>query len=274
MTMPEREMPTHFSTLPIPILMYHLVTPEPLSAFRKYAVTPTAFSAQMKWLAWAGYVPINLDDWLNYRNDKTMLPSRPVIITFDDGLEDCVKHAVPILQAQGFAAIFYLVAGLMGETSRWLRLERGIEFPLMDWTTARQLLAGGFQCGSHSMSHPRLASLSGAACREELLRSRQLLEDNLGQEIKHLAYPYGSFTEQVQVAVAETGYRSACSVQIGLSPCDDDQLALHRIPVSGQDSLFDFICRLSTARSLREFMADKAVGFLGRTRAHRLASRR
>jgi peptidoglycan/xylan/chitin deacetylase (PgdA/CDA1 family) len=254
--------------------MYHQVTPRPLPAFRKYAVTTKAFAAQMKWLAWAGYVPINLDDWLHSRRDRTRLPSRPVIITFDDGLEDCFKYAVPILQAQGFTAIFFLVAGLMGETSRWLRLERGIEFPLMDWTTARQLLAAGFQCGSHSISHPRLANLPAAACREELLRSRQLLEDNLGQEIKHLAYPYGSFTEQVQVAVAEVGYRSACSVRIGLSPCDDDPLALHRVPVSGQDSLFDFICRLRTARSFREFISDKVRARLGRDRVHRLASMR
>jgi peptidoglycan/xylan/chitin deacetylase (PgdA/CDA1 family) len=248
--------------------MYHQVTPRPLPAFRKYAVTTKAFAAQMQWLAWAGYVPVSLDDLLNARSDRTRLPSRPVIITFDDGLEDCVKYAVPILQAQGFTAIFYLVAGLMGETSRWLRLERGIEFPLMDWTAARQLLAAGFQCGSHSMSHPRLANLSAAACREELVRSRQMLEDNLGQEIKHLAYPYGSFTEQVQVAVAETGYRSACSVRIGLSPCDDDPMALHRVPVNGRDSLFDFICRLHTARSFGEFMATKARALLRNACSH------
>jgi len=262
----EQELLTHLSAPPIPILMYHQVTPRPLPAFRKYAVTPKAFSAQMKWLAWAGYVPIQLDDWLNFRSDRTRLASRPVIITFDDGLEDCAEYAVPILQAHGFTAIFYLVAGLMGQTSRWLRLERGIEFPLMDWATARQLLACGFQCGSHSMSHPRLAALSAADCYEELLRSRQLLEDKLGQEIKHLAYPHGSFTEQVKVVAAETGYRSACSVRIGLSPCDDDPMALRRVPVNGQDSLLDFICRLRTARSVREFMGNGVRALVGKVR--------
>jgi peptidoglycan/xylan/chitin deacetylase (PgdA/CDA1 family) len=246
----------------IPILMYHQVTPQPHSAFRKYAVTPKAFAAQMSWLAWAGYVPINLDVWLDYRSDRGTLPSRPVIITFDDGFQDCVEHAVPILQARGFTAIFYLVAGLVGKTSRWLVSERGIELPLMDWTAARQLEAAGLYCGSHCMSHLRLADLSPAACREELLGSRRLLEDNLGHEVKHLAYPFGSFNDKVRAMVAETGYRSACSVAVGLSPAGDDRLALHRVPVTGQDSLLDFICRLCTAHSVRELMRRTVRAFL------------
>jgi peptidoglycan/xylan/chitin deacetylase (PgdA/CDA1 family) len=246
----------------IPILMYHQVTPQRLTAFRKYAVTPKAFAAQMSWLAWAGYVPINLDVWLDYRSDRDRLPSRPVIITFDDGFQDCVEHAVPILQARGFTAIFYLVAGLVGKTSRWLQSERGIELPLMDWTAARQLEAAGFHCGSHSMSHLRLANLSPAACREELRWSRRLLEDNLGHEVRHLAYPFGSFNDRVRAMAAETGYRSACSVGVGLSPAGDDRLALHRVPVTGQDSLLDFICRLCTAHSVRELMRDKVRALL------------
>jgi peptidoglycan/xylan/chitin deacetylase (PgdA/CDA1 family) len=237
--------------------MYHQITPRTLPTFRKYAVTPKAFAAQMDWLSRAGYVTINLDALLSYRSDQGMLPSRPVIITFDDGFQDCIEHAVPVLHSHGFTAIFYLVAGLVGTTSRWLLPERGVELPLMDWTAARRLQAAGFQCGSHAMSHPRLSELSAAVCHDELLRSRQLLEDNLGHQVEHLAYPFGSFNETVRAIVAETGYRSACSVRIGLSTADDDPLALPRVPVSGQDSLLDFICRLRTARSCGEFMRGK-----------------
>ncbi|MEK7785041.1 MAG: polysaccharide deacetylase family protein, partial [Chloroflexota bacterium] len=162
----------------VPILMYHQVAPQSLPAFRKYTVTPKAFAAQMRWLALAGYVPIMLDDLLAARSGGSgCLPSRPVIITFDDGFQDCVDYAVPILQARGFRAIFYLVAGLMGRVSEWLITERGIELALIDWATARRLEAAGFQCGAHSLSHPHLANLDVAACRIELYESRRLLED-------------------------------------------------------------------------------------------------
>ena len=241
----------------IPILMYHQISPGPSPAFRKYSVTVKAFAAQMQWLARAGYVPISLDALIACRSGRGTLPLRPVVITFDDGFRDCAEHAVPILKALSFTAAFYLVAGLVGKTSRWLLAEHGIEFPLMDWATARQLEAAGFHCGCHTMSHPRLADLSPSLCREELLWSRQLLEDNLGHEVTDLAYPFGSFNDSVRAIAAETGYRSACSVRIGLSAADDDPLALHRVPITGQDSLTDFICRLHTARSVREYLRIK-----------------
>src|SRR5215510_7035272 len=143
----------------IPILMYHQVTPKPLLALRTYTVTPKAFAAQMAWLALTGYVPINLDNLLEYRSGHGPLPSRPIIITFDDGFQDIVEYAVPILQARSFKAVFYLVAGLVGKSSRWILPELGIECPLMDWNAARQLEREGFQCGSHTMSHSRLVTL-------------------------------------------------------------------------------------------------------------------
>jgi peptidoglycan/xylan/chitin deacetylase (PgdA/CDA1 family) len=238
----------------IPILMYHEVTPHPHPAFRKYAITPAKFAAQMRWLALCGYEPISLDDWLTHRNDGTALSPKPVIITFDDGYRDCARYAAPILASYNFKAIFYLVSGYMGRTSRWLLVEKGCEFPLMTWAMARELEAAGFQCGAHSLTHPPLAEISTERCKQELVESRSEAEQHLGHEIRHFAYPYGSHNAVVRAIAAETGYTSACSVRIGLSAADDDVLALHRVPVSGQESLVDFIFRLRTAHSPREWL--------------------
>ena len=236
----------------VPILMYHEVTPRPVPTFRKYALTPGVFAAQMRWLALAGYVPITLDDLLAGRSGQTRWPGRPVVITFDDGFQACAEHAAPILQARGFTATFFLVAGLMGRSSEWLRARQGLELPLMDWSRARRLEAAGFHCGAHSLSHPHLADLNPAACRVELGESRQRLEDELGHPVHHLAYPYGSYNDTVRATAAECGYQTACSVQIGLSKSDDDVFALHRVPVSGLESFVDFVFRLQGGLTMRE----------------------
>ena len=233
----------------IPVLMYHQVTERPHPAFLKYSVTRKAFARQMAWLAWSGYRPITLDTLLAARAGRGGLPRQPVVITFDDGFQDCWEHAVPVLHARGFSAIFFLVAGLIGGRSTWLLKEKGIEFPLMDWGMVRNLFAAGCECGAHSMSHPHLATLAPDACRRELHESRLLLEDRLGRPVTHLAYPFGSYDERVRGIAAETGYRSACSARIGLSPPDDDSLALQRVPVLGGESLWDFGCRLNTAQN-------------------------
>jgi peptidoglycan/xylan/chitin deacetylase (PgdA/CDA1 family) len=243
-----------FKPISVPILMYHQVSPRPHPSFRKYCVTPGAFAAQMAWLTWTGYRSISLDAVLAARSGQGGLPRRPVVITFDDGFQDCWDYAVPVLRERGFSALFFLVAGLVGRRSTWLLREKGVEFPLMDWTAARGLLDAGLECGAHSLSHPRLAELPTAECRRELDESRQILADGLGHEVTHLAYPFGSYDERVRAIAAEVGYRSACSVRIGLSKPDDDALALHRVPVSGREGLANFICRLRTGRRMSEVL--------------------
>jgi peptidoglycan/xylan/chitin deacetylase (PgdA/CDA1 family) len=227
--------------------MYHLVTPRPPANFEKYAVRPSEFARQVRWLRLAGYRPVGIEELLAHRAAAAPLPKRAVVITFDDGYLDCLRYAVPILSAYRFVAVFYLVSGLLGKTSRWLLEERGINLPLLDLPAARELAATGFQIGSHSVSHPHLTTLPADGCREELCASREALEDGLGLAVEHLAYPYGDFDARVRTMAAEAGYRTACGVRAGLARPGDDLLSLPRVPVSGGDRLFDFACRLVRA---------------------------
>lgn len=247
----------------IPILMYHEVSPRAHPGFRRYTVTAREFTRQMRWLAALGYRAINLDTLVRARTGQASLPKRPVVLTFDDGFQGCADHAVPVLRAHGFTAVFYLVAGLMGETSRWMISEGSGELPLMSWDRARALAAEGFQCGAHSVTHPRLAGLPLARCRAELVDGRRRLEDELRCPVAHLAYPFGSYDRAVQDVAAEAGYVTACSTRPGLSGADDDLLALHRIPVYGHGSLPDFISRLRTGVAVRERLG-RVVGALAR----------
>jgi peptidoglycan/xylan/chitin deacetylase (PgdA/CDA1 family) len=236
----------------VPILMYHEVSPAPHPAFRRYTVTVRNFTRQMRWLAALGYQAIDMDALHRARRGQGGLPKRPVVITFDDGFQSCADHAVPVLRAHGFTAMFYLVAGLVGQTSRWLQGELGLELPLMSWDTVRGLVAGGFGCGAHTMTHPRLAGLDPDRCRRELVEARRRLEDELGRPVVHLAYPYGAFDPAVQAAAAEAGYLTACSTRPGRSTAADDLLALRRVSVYGHDSMLDFACRLRTGMGVRE----------------------
>jgi len=236
----------------VPVLMYHQVSPSPHPSFRRYTVTVREFTRQMRWLAAFGYHAIDMDSLVRARLGQGSLPKRPVVITFDDGFQGCADHAVPVLRAHKLTAIFYLVTGLMGETSRWLLPELGLELPLMSWDSARALVAQGFQCGAHTVTHPRLAGLDPARCRAELTDARSRLETELGRPVVHLAYPYGSHDHAVQGMAAEAGYATACSTRAGLSGPEDDLLALHRVTIYGHDSLLDFACRLRTGAAVRE----------------------
>jgi peptidoglycan/xylan/chitin deacetylase (PgdA/CDA1 family) len=239
----------------VPILMYHDVSPAPDPRFRRYTVTRRQFSRQMRWLAVLGYRAIDMDTLVRARTGGESLPARAVVITFDDGFEGCAQHAVPVLREHRFTATFYLVTGCVGGTSRWMGPEVGVELPLMGWDTVRALAAEGFRFGAHSVTHPRLAGLDPARCRAELADSRRRLEDELKRPIVHAAYPFGAYDPAARAAAATVGYASVCSTRRGLSPPDDDLLALHRVPVYGHDSLPDFASRLQSGAAVRERLA-------------------
>jgi peptidoglycan/xylan/chitin deacetylase (PgdA/CDA1 family) len=236
----------------VPILMYHQVSDAPHERFLKYTVTGRAFAAQMKWLAANDYSTIDLPTLVARRRGGATIPERTVVLTFDDGFRECVNAAAPAMEAHGFSATFFLVAGLMGDSSRWLLAERGIEFPIMSWDDARRLERAGHRCESHSVMHPRLAELSPAACRDELGRARAMIEDELGHPVRYLAYPFGSESQQVRDIAAECGYDAACTVAIGISAAGNDVYALPRVPVLGTDSLLDFASRIRTAYTVRD----------------------
>ena len=229
----------------------------------KYCLSPQIFSSQMSWLAGHGYTPISLEALLACRKSEVILPDKPVMITFDDGYQDLIRYAVPVLQKYAFPAIFYLVAGMVGKSSAWMGGTDLGEIPLMDWNEARQLSEAGFQIGSHSMRHLRLAEVPLEDVCNELADSRNLLEMRLGREIRHLAYPFGSYNEAVQRIAGEIGYLSAVSVRIGLSGLNDDLYALQRVPLSRQDSMLDFICKLRTARNFRKSLKQAARNWRG-----------
>ena len=234
--------------------MYHQVSPKPTAAFARYTVTVKAFAAQMRWLAVARYTPLTMASLVATWRDQRALPRRPVVITFDDGFRDCMDHAVPILREHGFSAVFFLVAGLMGRTSRWMLRTSGIEFPLMDWASARTLESQGIECAAHSMTHPALADQPASVSRAELVECRQVLEDRLGREVRHLAYPFGSVSPGVRALAAEAGYVAACTTEKGLATEGDHRLSLPRVPVYGHDSLLDFVCRLRGGHTAREVL--------------------
>ena len=235
----------------VPILMYHQIAGDASPAYANYTVSPATFARQMRILVTLGYEAITLERLVGARMSAAPLPKRSVVITFDDGFADAIRNAMPVLTRHGLTATFFVVAGLTGRTSEWTRRTRGIEMALADISALRNLADGGFTIGSHTVTHRRLADLEPREGLYELRESKRRLEDDLGREIRDLAYPYGSLNEHVRRMAAECGYRDACSTIEGLSPATDDPLMLRRVHVRGGDSLSDFVCALRTGHSLR-----------------------
>jgi peptidoglycan/xylan/chitin deacetylase (PgdA/CDA1 family) len=107
----------------------------------------------------------------------------------------------------------------------------------------------GITIGSHSWSHPNLASLDVAEVVTEVRRSREWLRAEFGEKaINWLAYPYGLESARVQVAVADASYEGALRVLGGWHGTGDvSRFARPRLNIGPRLSVAGLRARLQGA---------------------------
>jgi len=237
----------------INILTYHRVGdfPQRMPSHRGQYCHVTRFESQMQMLSRAGYAVISLDEAAASLRGETVLPPRPVVLTFDDGYVDFLEYAAPILDRHGYPAVVYAVAGMLGETSQWVAPEGLTPAPLMTAAQLREAQSMGFTIGSHTLSHPRLASLKTQAVVEEVSISKRMLEDVLGTRVDHFCYPYGSHDIRAVEAAADAGYVTGTTCLRAIATPEDDLLSLPRKPVSQGNTAFGVLWKLLTKNTPR-----------------------
>ncbi len=223
----------------LPILMYHRVADEGPEALARYRLSRDQFEAQLAYLRSAGYTSATLDEWRRAMQAKRPLPGRRVLLTFDDGYRDFLQNAWPLLKKYGFEATVFLPTDLIGRASEWDRAF-GEPAPLMTWDEILQLDREGVQFGAHTVSHPLLTSLSPDALAAELLRSRAVLQEYLGERVVSVAYPFGDHDAVVCTVAATCGYVYGLTCEDRPCRLDDLLLMLPRLEVKGSMNLAQF----------------------------------
>ncbi len=214
----------------VPVLMYHHIRPlhPQLSAKERYfTVTPEAFLAQMTDLVRAGYDPITPDDlWEALQHGTSTLPSRPILLTFDDGFRDQYTYAVPILRRLRIASTFFVVSAASERTGA------------MSVAQIKELDASGLvTIGANTRHHPFLTRLSKAARTKEILGSKQDLEQMLGHPVTSFAYPYGAISSAVMDEVEAARFHLGFWIQAGSRHVLSSRLRLRRIRVLDRENV-------------------------------------
>lgn len=229
----------------ISILMYHQVGIfSPPDAHRATFCHIRRFKAQMAYLHAFGYKVISLPAALEGLFGKGALPRHAVVLTFDDGYENFRKHAFPVLRRYHFPAAIFLVAGLLGKNAKWLEADGQFGAPLMERATIKELGAHDIIFGSHTMTHPLLTRLDRSRQAREILDSKRVLEELLGQEVKYFCYPVGDYDNDVVALVRDAGYEAALTCDRGAATSAEDPFMLPRKAISFGDSLMGYFWKL------------------------------
>lgn len=224
----------------VPILLYHSITNDACKGYRQWTVTPEMFRQQMQTLVEQGFTPFTVSSWLVHRRDPQTLPNRPVLITFDDGLGDFYRNALPILIEFNLKATLYLTTGFIGRQSRWLQPLGQGHRQMMTWSQTIETQAAGIEIGAHTVNHLELDSISEETAYNEITNSKKEIENTLGLAVRSFAYPHGYHSPRTRQFVIDAGYSSACAVKHASSHFNDDPYALSRIVISHETDFATF----------------------------------
>ena len=215
----------------VPILYYHYIRNNPNPRDRlgfSLSTPPAMFRAQMQYLADHGFHVISLHEAVVAVRNHSGLPSRPIVLTFDDGYADFFTAAVPILQSHGFTATSFVISGRMG----W----GGFMTPSQVATASGM----GFTIGAHTVDHVALAAQTPARATWEMKQSKLALEQLLGHPVVDFAYPYGSFNQYDMAQAKSLGFETACSTMYGTAHSAGQLFELSRLRIGGGLSLPSF----------------------------------
>jgi len=211
----------------VPILTYHSLD----DSGAVTSVAPRDFREHMHILAQRGFTGISLSALLDFWDGRGVLPTRPVVIAFDDGFSNVLEHAAPLLSDLGFSATIFVVSGRCGQTNDWPNQgSRTPRLRLLSWSELGQMVAAGFEVGAHSVTHRPLTEISHLEAAREIVESKATIEDRLGHAVQTFAYPFGMFT-RVHYELVRKHFQGACSVEFGKALRENDRYQLPRLDV-------------------------------------------
>jgi peptidoglycan/xylan/chitin deacetylase (PgdA/CDA1 family) len=193
------------ATMPL-VLMYHSVSPYDEDP-HEVTITPQRFERHMRWLRGRGLRGVSVAELLSARADGR---GRGLVgLTFDDGYEDFVTYAMPVLQRYGFTATAFVLAGRLGGHNAWD--SRGPYKALLTADQVCQAAQSGMEIGSHGLDHVSLPEADDTRLSAETVRSRVILQELIGQQIRGFCYPWGHLDARVVKAVQAAGFDYACA---------------------------------------------------------------
>ena len=213
------------------ILMLHRVVEHRSDgpAQRELEVTPDFLEQTILDYRQKGYTFIKIDELPIFNFQFSIFNSSCfVCLTFDDGYQDNHNIAYPLLKRLEIPFAVYVTTGFIDNRLPmwWYPGEQlGISSESLKTLDAAPLCT----IGAHTVSHPRLDTLSLDDQQKEIAQSRQELEALLGHLVHHFSYPHGAYNADTLTIVKQQSFRTALCAWGGTVRRGANPLTLPRI---------------------------------------------
>nr|WP_315145042.1 polysaccharide deacetylase family protein [uncultured Flavobacterium sp.] len=187
----------------VPILCYHRIRNFESSDgpnMRVYSVTPSAFAEQMKALSDNGFHTILPDQLKEYLLYNAKLPSKPVMITFDDTREEQYSIGAAEMNKYGFKGAFFIMT-ISINRPKYMTEEQ-----------IKNLYESGHSIGTHSWDHHMVTKYTGDDWNIQLSKPKKRVESIIGKTVDYFAYPDGIWNKEAIGELEKSNYNLAFSL--------------------------------------------------------------
>lgn len=218
-----------FPNKKVRVLMYHSVSDD-----EKFLSVPLEnFEKQMAFIKKENYKILSLDEFKEIINKKTF-STKNLMLTFDDGYQDNYEIVYPLLKKYNFFAVIFLVIDLIGKEN------------YLTWNQIKEMSSSGLIVfGSHTLSHPNLIDLGEAELTDELTKSNEIIERELGKSCLVFSYPRGYYNKKVLENVKNNGYSLAFTVKEGNFNGKGSPYEIPRLSIDKSTTWSQFLGKLS-----------------------------
>lgn len=220
-----------------------------------FSRTPEQFKEDMTFLKENGFNPVTPVLYLSYLEGKGSLPEKPVLITFDDGLNGVYFNAYPVLKEFNFTAILFIIVSRIGQNLDYLTWKQLSEmqgsrvFSVESHTYNSHFFVDNIS-GRHAALISKLILPDGSIESEEqyinrvtddLQKSKAIVEDKLNKKVLFLSIPFGNGDPSITRIANQLGYKGSFNSGGGVNPLPLNSWNVKRITVKSTDSLSDYL---------------------------------
>jgi peptidoglycan/xylan/chitin deacetylase (PgdA/CDA1 family) len=215
------------------IVYYHSIYPEEVKSFER----------QMSLLK-NNFKVLKSDYFGKLQSDK-----KYSIITFDDGFENIIYNAVPVLEKNNLPFTIFFISNYFGKIANWEFPEnhRDMKQKIMSVEQMKNLPMHLLTIGSHTANHKKLVELSQSELISELEISKRTLENLTNRRVEIISFPNGEYNLEVINKSFEVGYKRVFTIDPKLSLQEESEKVSGRIWVNGNDWYIEFWLKVNGA---------------------------
>ena len=223
----------------LPIIMYHEIKTYKAG---KDVILPWEFESDLKYLAENDYVPITMDQLIDYVFYGTKLPEKPIILSFDDGYLNTYFYAVPLLKKYHMKIVMSIIVKNADDFSQFP--DDHLDYAHTTWTQINDMLASGFvevqnhSYNLHSIRNGRIGSAQKKnesfsdyerLFEEDIQKSQERIYEMTGDVANTFVYPYGQYSDNTDLVLKNNGFLATLSCIYGINLISTEPEDLYRL---------------------------------------------